>query len=235
MHGVVDFNKSCEIERGLALELSGVPVWYYRCSSCGFLFTRDLDGFSIEDWRKHIYNDGYALVDPDHAGARAEANAPLVRSIVEQLGLTDAGLAAILMARRSWLDYGSGNGTLTGLLADLPIDRAAWDPFQGPDGTSGDRPEGQFDLVTAFEVLEHTPTPFETARDALGFVRPGGALLFSTLVCDELPAQKMDWPYLAPRNGHVSIHSTRSLDILFGILRFQVQHLTPNLHIAMAV
>ena len=227
---MVDFNKSCEIERGLALELSGVPVWYYRCASCGFLFTPAMDSFSAADWQRFVYNDDYLQVDPDYAGARAEANAPLVRSIAEQLGIGDAQLAVILMAERRWLDYGSGQGKLTDLLADLPVERAAWDPFRGQE-----RPEGQFDLVTAFEVLEHTTAPVETARDVLGFVRPGGAFLFSTLVCDDLPAQKTDWFYLGPRNGHVSIHSTRSLDILFGALGWKVQHLTPNIHVAMRV
>lgn len=227
---MVDFNKSCEIDRGLALELSGVAVWYYRCGSCGFLFTPAFDAFSAEDWRKHVYNDDYIKVDPDYAGARAEANAPLVRNIAAQMSLTDPGLAAILTARRRWLDYGSGAGILTALLADLPVDAAAWDPFGGQQ-----RPEGQFDLVTSFEVFEHAVSPVLAARDALGFVRPGGALLFSTLVCDELGPQKTDWFYLAPRNGHCSIHSTRSLDIMFGAFRFQVQHLTPNLHIAMAL
>jgi methyltransferase family protein len=225
---VVDFNKSCEIDKGLALELSGVAVWYYRCTSCGFLFTPAFDAFSAEDWRRWVYNDDYLQVDPDYSGARAEANAPLVRSIAGQLSLTDPGLAAILTARPRWLDYGSGAGTLTGLLADLPIERAAWDPF----GASA-RPEGQFELVTAFEVLEHAVMPVLTTRDALGFVRPGGALLFSTLVHDEVRTQDMSSWYVSPRNGHCSIHSTRSLDVMFGGFGFQIQHLTPNLHIAM--
>lgn len=228
MHGVVDFNKSCEIDRGLIVALSGMPIWYYRCGSCAFLFTQEFDRFSIADWRALVYNDDYLTVDPDYAGARAEANAPLVRTIAAQLGITDPNLAAILMARPRILDYGSGGGTLTGLLADLPADLAAWDPLLAP----GERPEGQFELVTAFEVFEHTVTPVETAREALSFVRAGGALLFSTLVLDDLPAQKTDHWYVAPRNGHVSIHSTRSLDLMFGVLGWNVQHLTPNLHIA---
>lgn len=229
LHGVVDFNKSCELPRGLALPLRGLAVWYRRCGSCGFLFTGMFDEFTPEDWKREVYNAEYLMVDPDYAGARAEANAPLVASIAAQLGLTEEGRSAILIERPRTLDYGSGNGALTERLALTGMECEAWDPLQG-----GARPSRQFDLVTSFEVFEHTTTPVETAREALGFVRPGGALLFSTLVCDELPAQGTDWFYLAPRNGHVSIHSTKSLDIMLRGLGFGAQHLTPNIHMAMA-
>jgi hypothetical protein len=230
LHGVVDFNKSCELARGIALPLLGLAIWYHRCPDCGFTFTRQFDDFTIEDWTREVYNDGYLAVDPDYAGARAERNAPLVRTIAAQLSLTDPQMAAILIARRRMLDYGSGAGILTTLLLDLPIDAAAWDPFGAQE-----RPMGQFELVTAFEVFEHTPTPIATAKDALGFVRAGGALLFSTLTIDELPPHDVSHWYIAPRNGHVSIHSTRSLDRLFGDLGWRVQHLNANVHIAMAV
>ncbi len=229
LHGVVDFSKSCERHRGLILPLRGVAIWYHRCPDCGFLFTRQFDDFTAEDWRRKVYNAEYLAVDPDYAGARAEANAPLVRSIVAQMGLADPLRAGIMIEPPRLLDYGSGGGGLTARLADLPFECAAWDPLEAPE-----KPTNQFELVTAFEVFEHTPTPVETAKDALGFVRGGGALMLSTLVCDDLPAQSTDWWYLAPRNGHVSIHSTRSLDRLFGDLGWRLQHLNANLHIAMA-
>lgn len=186
------------------------------------------DDFTPEDWKREVYNDRYLEVDPDYSGERAERNAPLVASIASQLGLTDPGRSSILIERPRVLDYGSGNGKLTELLACLPAECAAWDPLGAQE-----RPSRQFDLVTCFEVFEHTTTPVETAREAVAFIRPGGALLFSTMVCDDLGPQELNW-YVAPRNGHVSIHSTKSLDTLFAGLGFGTQHLTPNVHMAMA-
>ncbi len=69
LDGVVDFNKSCHEQHGLRLPVTGVPVYYRRCAACGFLFTDALDDWSIEDFRAHIYNDDYHVVDPDYLGA----------------------------------------------------------------------------------------------------------------------------------------------------------------------
>lgn len=229
LHGVVDFNKSCEIGRGLVLPVLGLGIWYHRCTSCGFLFSRQFDEFKPEDWKREVYNSGYALVDPDYAGARAAANAPVARKIAEQLCLTDPLRASFIIDPPRGLDYGSGAGTLVGLLSDPLMEWVGWDPLEGDV-----RPAGLFELVTAFEVFEHTTSPIETCRDALGFVRGGGALLFSTLTIDELAPHDLAHWYIAPRNGHVSIHSTRSLELMFGQMGFHVQHLNPGLHVAMA-
>lgn len=217
LHGWADLNKSCEANRRRFFELSGIPVGYYRCSTCGFLFTDCFDTWSLGDWKDRIYNAEYDQFDPDGAdGTRARANVALVLDVARQ-----TGSARIL-------DYGGGNGMLARLLIEAHSDAVSWDILVD----DGPPPAGPFDLVTAFEVLEHTPTPIITVQEALSRVREGGAFLFSTLTLDDLPQQAMDHPYIAPRNGHVSIHTTRSLDRLFTDLGWQVQHLTPGLHLA---
>jgi methyltransferase family protein len=35
LYGVVDFNRNCEIPNGVKLALSGTPIYYRRCGSCG--------------------------------------------------------------------------------------------------------------------------------------------------------------------------------------------------------
>lgn len=216
LHGVCDMNKSCEAHRGRFFELLGRPVWYQRCATCGFLFTGYFDGWSLSAWRGMIYNAEYDQFDPDGAdGSRARANVALTLDVARRMG------AARI------LDYGAGNGLLARHLIEAHSDCVSWDVFDNVP-----LPAGPFDLVTAFEVLEHTPTPIETAREALSRVRAGGRFLFSTLLCDDLPPQAMDWWYASPRNGHVSIYTSKSLEILFSGLGWQVQHLSPGLHIA---
>ncbi len=219
LHGVVDFNKSCEIDKGLALPLRGIPVWYHRCPDCGFLFTAQFDDWTADDWRREVYNDEYRTVDPDYiSGDRARANAAL---ILDAHSRTPIG---------AMLDYGGGDGYLAAYLRDKGLDATSFDPLLD----AAPPPQGTFGLVTAFEVFEHTATPIETARDALAFLRPDGVLLFSTLTCDGLAPQKTDWAYLAPRNGHVSIHSLASLDRMFSDLGWKLQHIHTGLHLATA-
>src|SRR2546423_14681900 len=69
--GVVDFNKHCLVaSRPDLLPLSGVPVYYHRCPSCHFIFTTAFDSFTPDDFRRHVYNEQYALIDPEYAEER---------------------------------------------------------------------------------------------------------------------------------------------------------------------
>jgi 2-polyprenyl-3-methyl-5-hydroxy-6-metoxy-1,4-benzoquinol methylase len=217
LHGVVDFNKTCEANRGKFFPLAGVPVWYHRCTNCKFLFTGQFDHWTPDMFRQHIYNDAYIDVDPDAGGSRARGNAA---------GLIN--FARRVNAKRV-LDYGGGDGTLARVLAENGLESESWDPLMN----SGPAPvSGSFDLVSAYEVLEHTPTPLETCRQVLSFLRPGGLFFFSTLTLNELPEQACDNWYIAPRNGHISIHTSRSLELLFARLDRKVHHFNQLMHLA---
>ena len=55
--GAVDFNKSCEELRGTFLAPASVPVTYFLCPDCGFLFTRFFDAWSREEFAAHINSE----------------------------------------------------------------------------------------------------------------------------------------------------------------------------------
>jgi 2-polyprenyl-3-methyl-5-hydroxy-6-metoxy-1,4-benzoquinol methylase len=216
LHGVVDFNKTCEANRGKFFPLLGVPVWYHRCVNCQFLFTEQFDHWTTDMFRQHIYNDAYSDVDPDSGGFRAQGNGEGLIAFAHQID-----------AKRV-LDFGGGDGAMARVLVEHGFDAMAWDPMHDQP----EPPAASFDLVSAFEVLEHTPTPLQTCRRALSFLREGGLFLFSTLTLDALPTQACDHAYIAPRNGHISIHTSRGLELLFARLDRQVHHFNPTLHLA---
>jgi 2-polyprenyl-6-hydroxyphenyl methylase/3-demethylubiquinone-9 3-methyltransferase len=218
LDGVVDFNKNASEPQNVFLRLSGIPVYYHRCPNCGCAFTVAFDHWSISDFRQHIYNDGYAKVDPDYRESRPISNAKLVGEFVAR-------------AREPRvLDYGGGTGRLARELAARGVAAASWDPMEAGDGP----PQGSFDLVTCFEVIEHTTTPIETFADALSYIRPGGVLLFSTLTIDGLAPRALDHWYIAPRNGHVTIHTKRSLALMAERFARRVHHFSSVYHLCYA-
>jgi hypothetical protein len=60
--------------------------------------------------------------------------------------------------------------------------------------------------------MEHALDPLATFEEALSFLKPDGAMLFSTQL--QPNGVTPDWWYIGPRNGHVSLYSHQSLRIL---------------------
>ena len=76
-YGIVDFHKNCESRRRRCRPFGRLDR-YHRCPWCGFVFTTDFDGWTLDDFRLIIYNDSYVLVDPDYREERPRANAATV-------------------------------------------------------------------------------------------------------------------------------------------------------------
>ena len=83
--GVVDFHKNCEVQRRHPLPISGIPIYYHRCPTCGFIFTTAFDHFTHEDFARHIYNGDYIFVDPDYQDERPRGNAGLISNLFPKL------------------------------------------------------------------------------------------------------------------------------------------------------
>ncbi len=201
--GAVDFSKNCEERHGLRLPPAGLMVEYFLCDACGHAFAPMFANWTDADFQREIYNDGYGRVDPDWSGARARANAQY--------------LIATLDARRDafrHLDYGGGDGSLSRLLREARWHSQSHDPFVDHERQPADA--GPFQFITCFEVFEHVPDPHRLLGSIDALLAPDGLLMFSTLVSDGelLPGQPPAWWYAAPRNGHVSLFSSRSLGIL---------------------
>jgi len=220
LFGVVDFNKNCTFTRRGEWQLSGIPIFYFRCDACDFTFATQFDAWQPEDFARNIYNAGYAAIDPDYLKVRPANKA---QSVVN--------LFAAQRSSLSVLDYGGGNGQLAANLAAAGFRRAeTYDPFT-PEFSR--LPTDRFDLVTCFEVMEHVPDPVAVAQTIAGLVVDDGLVLFSTLV---QPANFLEiglqWPYAAPRNGHISLYSRRSLERLWAPLGFTHGWFDDNMHVA---
>ncbi|MBI1778575.1 MAG: class I SAM-dependent methyltransferase [Proteobacteria bacterium] len=221
MLDVLDFNRSCEEARGTVLPLSGVPVWYFRCGHCGFIFTEYADAWTAAEFSKNVYNSDYTGVDPDWADVRPRYFADLVWSLFGDR----------LRSLRV-LDYGAGSGAFVDHLAGRGVDVSGFDPFARNEHLRL-RPCGRFELIGCFEVLEHSPFPRALLSDLDSLLSENGLILLSTTLSDGKPtAPRLTWPYAAPRNGHFSLFSARSLELLFADAGYRVGSFDGELHAA---
>lgn len=218
--GLKDFNRSCEEESGRTVfKPLGHAIYYHQCKHCGFIFSTDFDHWNKEDFLANIYNNDYVLVDPNY-----EKDRPLdcVKWFSPMLG----GDRSITV-----FDYGAGTDEFSQELKRQGYDAVGWDPMWQTDLPFDS--SKKFDVVTAFEVLEHTPTPWETLKELVSFVNPdSGQVVISTLINDIIGNKGVEYWYLSPRNGHVCMHSAKSLSLMFDKIDMEVQHFSPSQHVA---
>jgi SAM-dependent methyltransferase len=213
LYGVADINKNCNEENGTILPLVGMPVWYRQCNYCKLIFTNHMDDWTVDEFKDHIYNKSYYKVDPDYAVERPKRNAAFLHELLKNRKL-------------SIMDYGGGNGKTAELLREVGYDVHSWDPFNDEP-----RPDLKVDVVSSIEVFEHTTDPHKTFLEAISFLKPGGMLVFTTLVNDILKPREMHW-YISPRNGHLLMHSYKSIQELCEYHGWEVNHINNSLHTA---
>ena len=168
LYGVVDMHRPCLTAGVSHPPLSGHPIYYRRCASCGFLFTDAFDDWTEQDFKTHIYNDGYLAVDPEYVMVRPARH---------------AGLIAKLWAQHKdqirVLDFGGGNDVFCSALRASGFREAVtYDPMV-PEHAG--KPDGKFDLVTCFETLEHMPNPVAGIGKIIECLAEPGAVFYSTL------------------------------------------------------
>jgi len=215
LFGSIDASRSGQDRYGQVFPPSERQIAYWRCLGCEFVFTNDLDSLSSAELAERIYNDDYIRADPGFVEERPN----YFVSVLDEL-------LAPLKNRIEVLDFGGGRGTLASLARDKGFERFdSYDPFFGDQI----QPMRSYDLVTAFEVVEHSRDPLGTFQEIQSLLKPGGAVMFSTMI--QPKCVSAEWWYIAPRNGHVSIHSVRSLRTLAGRLGMHCLSLSEVLHV----
>ena len=174
---------------------------------------------NLDDFRQHIYNDAYKLVDPDsHPRGRARM-------------LVVARLWGAIKTDLRVLDYGGGNDTFCAVLreAGFPV-AVTFDPLVPEYAVP---PEGKFDLVTSFETIEHMPDPAAGIEAIVKFVAEPGLIFFTTLLQPaDIDKQRLGWWYAGPRNGHVSLFSREALRRAWSPHGYKVLTFSDNAHLA---
>ena len=187
-----------------ATVLGHVDVAYLQCESCGLVMAND------PTWLEEAYADAIAHLDV---------------GLLDRCQILGNVTSSVLRAERlrggRFLDWAGGYGVLTRLMRDRGFDFSHTDPYATnifASGFTGDLEGQRFDLVTAFEVLEHLVDPVhELALVASATDR----LLVTTQVLPSPAPRPGDWDYYALESGqHITFYTPHSLEELARRLGF---------------
>jgi len=178
------------VERFRLTVLGRHDVGYHECAACGSLQT------DAPFWLDEAYACNLAGLD---TGA-LQRN---LRNFAASFTITQ------LFDLQTAVDYGGGDGMLCRFLRDRGLDAYSCDKYAKPVYAQGfTEPPFSFpDFLTAFEVLEHLPSPDADLSEIFAW-NPKVALLTT----DIYSGQGADWWYLAPQAGqHVFFYSPKAI------------------------
>jgi len=176
-----------------AVVLAKYDVSFHTCGGCGSLQSEQ------PYWLAEAYSDPTARIDPGSA-----------RRTLDCFVMVD--IIARLFKCRTLLDFGGNTGFLCRLLRDRGYSAYSFDrhviPTYVPQFVGS--PADQYDLVSAFEVIEHFDQP-TTELDQIFAPRPRIVLASTELY----QGQAADWWYIAPAEGqHVFFYSKRAIELI---------------------
>jgi SAM-dependent methyltransferase len=190
-------------------------IEYTKCIRCGFIFAPDFYNWSQEDFKEKIYTEDYHEFDPGYDGERAKACAEFL-----------FGMPTGLPKNLSFLDYGSGQGHLSKIFKKDNRSMQDYDPF-----IHSSLPKDKYDVITAFEVFEHSTDLNDLISNIDHLLKPKGLVFFSTQLTDGCKEDILDWWYCSPRAGHVSLFSATSLATLADKRGFKISSLFDGMHV----
>jgi len=170
----------------------------YRCSSCGFVFT---NGYPEEENIGRYYDSSDYISHEDNAKGLVNRIYVPAREIMlrrkKEIIRSITGLK-----RGSLLDIGCGTGHFAGMMF-----RSGWDVTGIEPGTKAreyginlfgirvihpaeisDLPDGSFDCITLWHVMEHFHDPSGYAREIRRLLKFGGTCIFALPNCSSYDA-----------------------------------------------
>ncbi len=194
-----------------------------RCRRCGLLYVgrrrSDFTFVERDDVRNAALHDRVAALgivrqDVEEAEAPLRVQADRARLALLREHTAGGTLLDVGCSTGSFLQVAATAFTVTGVEPDPGTSELA--RARGLDVVTGtlrevQPPEGGFDAITLFHVIEHVPSPMAELREVRRLLRPGGTVLIETPRADALlfRVAKPRWRQLIP--DHYFFFTERTL------------------------
>lgn len=194
--------KICNAESNLIFEkivLLKYNVKYYKCSNCSFVQTEE------PFWLEEAYNS--AITDLD-IGILVRNNY-LVNEVSKIID-------SCFLDAKQMLDFAGGYGIFVRMMRDKGYDFIRQDIYCDNLFANHfdikDSNISKFDIVTAFEVIEHLNNPLKEIEEIFKFSENA---IFSTDIVPSTDAEIENWVYISQETGqHISFYSLKSMHII---------------------
>jgi hypothetical protein len=179
--------------------LNKYNVNYFQCYECELIQTEK------QYWVEEAYTSAITIADTGLTKRNISLAAQLAIYLLGQK-----------RHRGVFLDYAGGYGMLTRIMRDYGFNYFWHDEFCQNLLALGfeKEPDKNYDIISAFEVLEHLEDPLEFFNKIF---KDFGAqqIIFSTVLYQGPKAPDLDWWYYAFHSGqHVSFFSKKTLSVI---------------------
>lgn len=179
--------------------LQKYPSSYYQCTHCNFIQTDE------PIWLKEAYTNAITSLDIGLA-TRNITLRDEIKKIID----------AYFPESKIYLDYAGGYGMFTRIMRDIGFDYYRQDDyceniFANYFDITNTKIK-RFDIVTAFEVLEHFNAPLVEIEKVLAY---SDTVIFSTEIIPQTNSNLENWWYIAPETGqHIAFYSPKSMQLI---------------------
>lgn len=205
-----------------------------RCSECGQLISQCTEEKYWQSMQEFDSPTG-TLPNSDSINRRFHRN----RKFLDRI----SALLQSIPPHIRLLDVGCSSGSFLGTAVQLDYKAEGVEPAEQAASAAQARglkvqhgllhevayPDGEFDAITLFEVIEHLREPLPLLQECHRILRPGGILLIGTGNAASWTASstRKDWAYfsIATHGGHISFFTPDSLKKLARTAGFSLQRL----------